>query len=38
MVWNIASSNGYESRKVRFDVLHYLYAGGLDLGCGAEKV
>ena len=26
MVWNIASSNGYKSRKVRFDVLHYLYA------------
>lgn len=38
MVWDIHTSNGFESDKVRFDVLPYLARGGLDIGCGAKKV
>jgi predicted SAM-dependent methyltransferase len=38
MVWNVHTSNGYESAKIRFEVLPYLAHGGLDLGCGALKV
>lgn len=38
MTWNIETSNGFESAKVRFDVLPYLSRGGLDVGCGPRKV
>ncbi|HAF43431.1 MAG TPA: hypothetical protein DCK83_00415 [Gallionellaceae bacterium] len=38
MTWNINTSNGFESDKVRFDVLPYLVRGGLDIGCGPKKV
>jgi len=38
MTWDIHRSNGYESRKIRYEVLPYLAAGGLDIGCGPEKV
>lgn len=38
MTWNPETSNGYESVKIRFEVLPYLAQGGLDLGCGAMKV
>ena len=38
MTWNINTSNGFESDKIRFDVLPYLVRGGLDIGCGPKKV
>jgi len=38
MTWDIRTSNGFESDKVRFDVLPYLARGGLDIGCGPKKV
>lgn len=38
MTWTKENSIGHESAKVRFDVLSYLSRGGLDIGCGAEKV
>lgn len=38
MVWDIRTSNGFESRKIRYEVLPYVAAGGLDVGCGSEKV
>lgn len=38
MSWSINNPQGFESDKVRFDVLPYLSRGGLDLGCGPKKV
>lgn len=38
MTWSLETSNGFESDKVRFDVLPYLSRGGLDIGCGPKKV
>ena len=38
MTWDPATSNGFESDKVKYDVLPYLLKGGLDLGCGPAKV
>lgn len=38
MAWDSKTSCGFESRKVRNEVLHYLAGGGFDIGCGAEKV
>lgn len=38
MTWDIRTSNGHESRKIRYEVLPYLARGGLDIGCGPEKV
>jgi len=38
MTWSPVNSQGYESDKVRFDVLPYLARGGLDVGCGPKKV
>lgn len=38
MTWSLDTSNGFEARKVRFDALPYLARGGLDIGCGPEKV
>ncbi len=38
MVWDARTSNGFESNKIRFEVLPYLAKGGLDIGCGPNKV
>lgn len=38
MVWDPRTSNGFESDKVKYDVLPYLLKGGLDIGCGPAKV
>jgi predicted SAM-dependent methyltransferase/ADP-heptose:LPS heptosyltransferase len=38
MTWQPHGPQGHESRKVRFDVLPYVAKGGIDLGCGGEKV
>jgi len=38
MVWDARAPQGFESHKVRYEVLPYLARGGLDIGCGPEKV
>lgn len=38
MTWDARTSNGHESRKIRHEVLPYLARGGLDIGCGPDKV
>ena len=38
MTWSPTDPQGFESDKVRFDVLPYLSEGGLDIGCGPKKV
>ena len=38
MTWDAKTSNGFESRKIRYEVLPYLARGGLDIGCGPDKV
>lgn len=38
MVWKAEDPQGNEARKVRFDVVPYVGAGGLDLGCGPAKI
>jgi ADP-heptose:LPS heptosyltransferase/predicted SAM-dependent methyltransferase len=38
MTWSLETSNGFESDKIRFEVLPYLARGGLDVGCGPKKV
>lgn len=38
MTWFLNAPQGHESAKVRFDVLPYCAAGGLDVGCGPAKV
>lgn len=38
MTWDPNTSCGFESDKVRFEVLPYLTRGGLDIGCGPKKV
>lgn len=38
MTWDPRTSNGFESEKIRFEVLPYLAHGGLDIGCGPAKV
>ena len=38
MVWTASTSQGYEARKIRYEVLPYLARGGLDIGCGPAKV
>lgn len=38
MVWSPNGPQGYESAKVRHEVLPYLAKGGLDIGCGPAKV
>ena len=38
MTWSLETSNGFESEKIRFEVLPYLSRGGLDVGCGPKKV
>ena len=34
MTWDPRTSKGFESDKVKYDVLPYLLKGGLDVGCG----
>lgn len=38
MVWDARNPQGFESAKIRFEVLPYLARGGLDVGCGVAKV
>jgi ADP-heptose:LPS heptosyltransferase/predicted SAM-dependent methyltransferase len=38
MTWSITNAQGFESDKIRFEVLPYLFRGGLDVGCGPKKV
>lgn len=38
MTWDPHTSNGFESDKIRLDVLPYLAKGGFDIGCGPRKV
>jgi len=38
MTWSADNPMCFESRKVRYEVLPYLTRGGLDIGCGPEKV
>ena len=38
MTWSPETSNGFESDKIRFEVLPYLARGGIDVGCGPKKV
>lgn len=38
MVWSPNGPQGFESAKVRYEVLPYLAEGGLDIGCGPAKV
>lgn len=38
MVWDVKTSVGFEAEKIRFEVLPYLSRGGLDIGCGPQKV
>lgn len=38
MTWSPATSCGFESDKVKYDVLPYMTRGGLDIGCGPKKV
>jgi predicted SAM-dependent methyltransferase/ADP-heptose:LPS heptosyltransferase len=37
MTWSLETSDGNESRKVRFEILPYVRGRGLDLGCGPWK-
>lgn len=37
MTWSKETSNGYESRKIRWEIVPYTRGLGLDLGCGSEK-
>lgn len=36
-MWTKENSNGFESRKIRWEIVPYTRGRGLDLGCGAEK-
>lgn len=38
MTWDPVTSRGFESDKVKYDVLPYMTRGGLDIGCGPKKV
>ena len=38
MAWSASAPQGFESNKVRYEVLPYLARGGLDIGCGPAKV
>ena len=38
MVWDPRAPQGFESDKIRFEVLPYVARGGLDIGCGPKKV
>ena len=38
MTWNPHTSCGFESDKIKYEVLPYMTRGGLDIGCGPKKV
>lgn len=38
MTWSATNAQGFESDKIRFEVLPYLSRGGIDVGCGPKKV
>jgi predicted SAM-dependent methyltransferase/ADP-heptose:LPS heptosyltransferase len=38
MVWSSSAPQYFESAKIRYEVLPYLAKGGLDVGCGQQKV
>lgn len=38
VTWDPATSCGFESDKIKYDVLPYMTRGGLDIGCGPKKV
>jgi predicted SAM-dependent methyltransferase/ADP-heptose:LPS heptosyltransferase len=38
MTWSLHTSCGFESDKIKYEVLPYLTRGGLDIGCGPKKV
>lgn len=38
MTWDAQTSSGFESEKIKYEVLPYLLKGGLDIGCGPNKV
>lgn len=38
VTWNPLTSCGFESDKIKYEVLPYLTRGGLDIGCGPKKV
>jgi predicted SAM-dependent methyltransferase/ADP-heptose:LPS heptosyltransferase len=38
MVWTLETSNGFESDKIKYDIVPYTRGRGLDLGCGHKKV
>ncbi len=38
MTWYPDAPQGFESDKIRFEVIPYLAQGGLDIGCGPKKV
>jgi predicted SAM-dependent methyltransferase/ADP-heptose:LPS heptosyltransferase len=38
MTWSLKNPQGFESAKIKYEVLPYLSTGGLDIGCGPEKV
>ena len=37
MTWTATGPQGFESRKIRYDIVPYTRGQGLDLGCGQEK-
>lgn len=37
MVWSIENSRGFESKKIKWEIVPYTRGRGLDLGCGREK-
>jgi hypothetical protein len=38
MVWDIRTSRGNESAKIRWHVVQYMRGSGLDIGCGPWKI
>ena len=38
MAWSESAPKGFESAKIKYEVLPYLARGGLDIGCGPAKV
>ena len=38
VTWYANAPQGFESDKIKYDILPYCASGGLDIGCGAKKV
>lgn len=38
MVWRAEDPQGFESAKIRYDVIPYMRGNGLDIGCGNAKI